>query len=136
MRFGSSLCLWTLVLSSCATATKQMAPLEQDAWLPALATQHVGQGATIESNRNGSFSLCWNDSVNPSNNVHVLKFVIVRMSDHKVVEQGSVTMGSIGWKSDYEVEVSHKQGQVELDRGTNSTTRTIDLKKYLDVIGR
>lgn len=113
-----------------------MAPATQTDWLTAVASQNTGPGSTIESNRNGSFSLCWNDSVNPANNVHVLKFVIVRMSDHKVVEQGSVTMGSIRWTGDYVVEVSHAPGQVQLDRAVNTTTRTIDLKKYLDVIGK
>jgi hypothetical protein len=58
------------------------------------------------------------------------------MSDHKVVEQGAVTMGEVRWSDDYKVEVSHRQGQVQLERSPESNIRTIDVKKYLDAIGR
>lgn len=135
MRLLSSLLLPAVILSSCATVTTTSSTAKTD-WLTELATQQIGQDATIEQNLNQSFALCWKDSTNPANNVPVLKFIIVRNSDHKVVEQGAVTMGAVKWTDDYEVEVSPAPGQVELERSPNSTTRKIDLKKYLDVIGR
>lgn len=129
------LCVWAIILSSCAKPSSPTAVVTTD-WLTSMATEQVGQGSSIEANENKSFALCWKDATNPSNNMHVLKFIIVRMADHKVVEQGSVTMGAVKWMTDYKVEVSHAPGQVELDRGVNSTTRTIDLTKYMDVIGK
>jgi len=133
MRLLSSL-LVALILSSCATTTTTTSSVSQGDWLDNLAAQKVGKDATIERNNNQSFSLCWNNKVNPSNSMPVLQFIIVRMSDHKVVEEGAVTMGSIKWISDYEVEISHAPDQVVLDRGTNTTTRTINVRKYLDVV--
>lgn len=135
MRRCISLLVWALVLWSCAKPSTITTVGTTD-WLDALASEQIGQGSTIEANQNKSFALCWKDATNPSNNMHVLKFIIVRMADHKVVEQGSVTMGAVKWMTDYKVEVSHAPGQVELERGVNSTTRTIDLTKYMDVIGR
>jgi hypothetical protein len=99
-------------------------------WLLDLAKQNVGLNPVIESNKTGSFFLCWQDR-ETENSVPSLQYVIVRTSDHRVVEQGSVTMGEVKWTGEYEVEISHKQGQVELARSANSTTRVIDLKKYL-----
>jgi hypothetical protein len=135
MRYGVCLFLLAIILGSCAKPPITAATSTND-WLETLTTGEVGKGSTIEANQNNSFTLCWNEAANPSNNMPVLKFIIVRMSDHKVVEQGSVTMGSIKWTDDYQVEVSHAPGQVELERGVNKTTRTIELSKYLDVIGR
>jgi hypothetical protein len=132
MRVFSSL-LVVVILGSCATTTTTRS-VSHDDWLGNLASEQVGKDATIERNNNQSFALCWSNKVNPSNNMPVLQFVIVRMSDHKVVEQGAVTMGSIKWISDYDVEVSHAPDQVVLDRGNNTTIRTINVKKYLDVV--
>jgi len=133
MRLLSSLVV-VVILGSCATTTTTSSVSQSD-WLETLASGQVGKDATIERNLNQSFALCWNNKVNPSNNMPVLQFIIVRMSDHKVVEQGAVTMGSIKWIADYEVEVSHAPDQVVLDRGNNTTIRTINVKKYLDVVG-
>ena len=132
MRLLSSL-LVVVILGSCATTTTTSSVSQGD-WLDNLASQKIGNDATIERNNNQSFALCWNNKVNPSNSMPVLQFIIVRMSDHKVVEEGAVTMGSIKWISDYDVEISHAPDQVVLDRGTNTTTRTINVKKYLDVV--
>ena len=123
-----------VILGSCATTTTTSS-VNQNDWLGNLASEKVGKDATIERNNNQSFTLCWSNKENPSNNMPVLQFIIVRMSDHKVVEQGAVTMGSVKWINVYEVEVSHAPDQVVLERGTNTTIRTINVKKYLDVVG-
>ncbi len=137
MTFRACMLLGVLLVSSCAkTVTTTKVPVAKNDWLTTLATEKIGEGSSIETNLTQSFALCSKNITNPSNNVPVLNFVIVRMSDHKVVEQGAVTMGEVKWKTDYQVEVSHTEGQVELERSANSTTRTIDLTKYLDVIGR
>jgi argonaute-like protein implicated in RNA metabolism and viral defense len=122
---------------SCAggRTSSSSASTSEGNWLVDLAAQEVGERATIEANRDASFSLCWNDKETEAK-VPALQFIIVRMSDHKVVEQGSVTMGEVRWSNDYEVQVSHLQGQVQLERGPDSNTRTIDVRKYLDVVGR
>jgi len=135
MRLHVCLSVLAFTLGSCAKSSSTATRGDSD-WLVNLASEKVGQGPTIEANESGSFSLCWKDAVNPSNSMPVLNFIIVRMADHKVVEQGAVTMGTVKWTDDYQLEVSHTPGQVELDRGVNSTTRTISLTKYLDVIGR
>lgn len=136
MRTSLRLLALTVVMASCAggkTATST-AVADQD-WLLELATQNVGQHPAIETNRDASFSLCWQDK-ETENKMPALQFIIVRMSDHKIVEQGSVTMGEVRWSGDYKVEVSHRQGQVQLERSPESNTRTIDVKKYLDAVGR
>jgi hypothetical protein len=121
---------------SCAGGKSAKSTIEpDDKWLMDLATQEVGSPPTIEPNRDGSFSLCWKDK-EMENRMPALQFIIVRMSDHKVVEQGAVTMGEVRWSDDYKVEVSHRQGQVQLERSPESNIRTIDVKKYLDAIGR
>lgn len=82
-------------------------------------------------NRTNTFTLYKKEKVNDSNGIPVLFFVIVRNDDQKIVEEGSVTMGAIEWSSDYELEISQAKGQAQLPRNENSTTRKIDLKKYL-----
>lgn len=99
-------------------------------WLVDLAKQKVGPSPAIESNKTGTFFLCWQDKESESG-VPSLQYIIVRTGDQRVVEQGSVTMGEVKWTGEYEVEISHKQGQVELARSANSNRRVINLKKYL-----
>jgi hypothetical protein len=124
------------IFGACAGAKTSTAPNNADQeWLVKLASEKVGERPTIEANQDASFSLCWNDKMN-NNQIPALQFIIVRMSDHKVVEEGSVTMGEVRWTNDYEVEVSPREGQVQLARGPESNTRRINVKKYLDAIGR
>ena len=93
--------------------------------------EHLGEGVEIVANRDGSFSLATKETTNPENNLPVLKYVVVRSYDWKVVEQGAVTMSKIEWASDYEIEISHAQGQVQLQRDTNTAVRRIDLRRHL-----
>jgi hypothetical protein len=122
----------TIFLFSCAGSKSSAVSVASThpSWLVDIASQKVGSSPTIESNKTGTFFLCWQDK-EEAGNVPVVQYIIVRTSDRRVVEQGSVTMGEVRWTGDYQVEVSHKQGQVELERSANSTTRVIDLKKYL-----
>src|SRR5690242_15042086 len=117
MRTQIRLVVLATVVAACASVKTSTSGSSQDnAWLLDLASQNIGDSPTIEANKDASFSLCWKDK-ETSNQVPALQFIIVRMSDHKVVEQGSVTMGEVRWTSDYQVEVSHRQGQVQLERG-------------------
>lgn len=128
---------WVLLIClfcSCASSvTTSNTPTD---WLVDLASEKIGEDPSIEKNQSQSFALCWRNFTNPSNNMPIVNFVVVRMADHRVVEQGSVTMGSVNWKTDYQVEISTAPGQIELERGVNATTRTIDLTKYLDMISK
>ena len=136
MRISAGLLGIAVVLVACAGGKpRATSPPQDNAWLVNLATQKVGDNVTIEANRDASFTLCWKDKETESK-VPAVQFIIVRMSDHKIVEEGSATMGEVRWISDYEVEVSHRQGQVQLERGPQSNTRIISVKKYLDVVGR
>ena len=123
---------FAIFLFSCAgsKSTAVSVASTNPAWLVDLAKEKVGSSPAIESNKTGTFFLCWQDKEGEGS-VPSLQYVIVRTGDHSVVEQGSVTMGEVKWTGEYEVEISHKQGQVELARSANSTIRLIDLKKYL-----
>ena len=104
--------------------------------LDALIESKLGAGSVATKNRNGSFTLCQIEKENPSNNTTTVHFIIIRMYDQKVVEEGTVTMGAVEWTGEYEVQVSHKPGQVELERNSNTTVRKIDLLRYLDGLAR
>jgi hypothetical protein len=120
-----------IVVSACAgPKVVAPAPPRDPAWLVELAAEKVGSNPNIEKNTNETFSLCWKDMPN-SSSIPVLQFIIVRMGDHRVMEQGSATMADVKWTGDYEIQVSPKQGQAELERSANSVTRTIDVRKYL-----
>jgi hypothetical protein len=121
----------TMLVIACA-GPKVAAPVppRDPAWLSELAEEKVGSSPTIERNKNESFALCWKDAPN-SSSIPVLQFIIVRMVDHRVMEQGSATMADINWTGDYEIQVTSKQGQAELQRSAGSVTRTIDVRKYL-----
>lgn len=91
----------------------------------------LGHGAVGSTNKSGSFTLYTLEEVDASNNIPVIKYAIVRTSDKRVVENGSVTMGVVKWSSEYEVEIAPAPGQPQLARGQNSTTRKIDLRKFI-----
>jgi hypothetical protein len=132
MRFCLGFVVVTIFLFSCAgsKSTAVSVASTHPEWLTTLAKEKVGASPTIESNKTGTFFLCWEEKED-AGNMPAVHYAIVRTGDRRVVEQGSVTMGEVKWSGDYQVEISHKPGQVELARSANSTTRVIDLKKYL-----
>lgn len=93
--------------------------------------KRIGQNAEKVMNRTQTFTLYRKIKVNESNEIPVLFFVIVRNDDQRIVEEGSVTMGTIEWIADYELEISQTTGQAQLPRNENSNSRKIDLRKYL-----
>jgi hypothetical protein len=132
MRRGFQLIsLVAMLLAGCATSkpTKpQQTPVDE---LQQSVEAQLGKDAIATKNKDGSFTLYKKEEVNPSNNLPVVKYLIVRMYDKKVVEAGSVTMGAVDWSGDFEVAITQAPGQPQLARDRNSTSRTIDVRKYI-----
>ncbi len=121
-----------LLISACSP--KQVAPATAAQGAdPAtlLIEQKLGKNPEVSTNRDKSFSLYRSTSVNPANNLPVVRYVVLRNDDRRIVEEGSVTMGSIDWSADYELEIAQAQGQAQLERKENSGKRKIDLRPYL-----
>jgi hypothetical protein len=91
----------------------------------------MGGDPTITANTSGSFFLATTEKLNPDNQLPTTRYIIVRAFDSKIVEEGSVTMASLKWKSDVEVLVQPLPGQVGLPRGNQTTERIIDLRPHL-----
>lgn len=117
-----------LILAGCAAPKPVQAPVDS---LQRTIDARLGTDAVATKNKSGSFVLYTKEEVNPVNNMPVMRYLIVRMYDKKVVEEGGVTMATIGWVSDFELEISPAAGQPQLAREGNSPTRRIDLRKYI-----
>ena len=98
--------------------------------LEVLIERRLGKNVLTSTNKDGSFMLCQKETENGSNQVMSLRFLIIRLYDRRIVEEGSATMAGADWSGDFEVEIFQAPGQAQLDRGQNSTTRKIDLRKY------
>ncbi|HEX8060687.1 MAG TPA: hypothetical protein VF473_07105 [Cyclobacteriaceae bacterium] len=79
-------------------------------------------------NKDKSFTLVKNDTTNASG-IPVLKYKVMRNADKRIVVEGSVTMGSLEWTSDYELTESKSLGAGQSNQGQPS--RRIDLRPYL-----
>jgi hypothetical protein len=126
-----------LLISSCSPKQVATAPtLKPTNNITVLIEQKLGPGAEVSTNRDKSFSLYKKTVIDTSNNLPVVKYVVIRNDDQRLVEEGSVSMGAIDWSADYELEVSQAQGQAQLERKENSNRRKIDLRPYLARDGR
>ena len=91
----------------------------------------MGGQPTVTANISGSFFLATAEKTNPDNQLPITRYIIVRAYDQKIVEEGTVTMASLKWKSDVEVIVEPMQGQVGLPRSAQTSQRIIDLRPHL-----
>lgn len=121
-----------LIATGCGSAQPPQANADT---LTQTVEARLGKDAVASTNKDGSFTLFKKEAVNTTNNLPVIRYLIVRMYDKKIVEEGSVTMGAVDWSADYEVEISQAPGQPQLARDRNSTSRKIDVRKYI-VTGR
>jgi hypothetical protein len=118
----------TLLIVACASPKPVQQPVDD---LQQTVEARLGKDAVEIKNKDGSFSLYTKEHIDPANGIPVIKYLIVRMYDKKAVEEGSVTMGAVGWSGDYEVEISQAPGQPQLARDRNATSRKIDVRKYI-----
>jgi hypothetical protein len=130
MQQGLRLIFISMLLAGCASSRTQTQQVPVDD-LQQMVDDRIGKDAFSTENKDGSFALYKKEETNPSNSMPVIKYLIVRMYDKKVVEEGSVTMGTVEWSADYEVEISQAPGQPQLAREQNSTSRRIDVRKYI-----
>jgi hypothetical protein len=96
-----------------------------------IGLSRLGENFDFQYNQEGSFVLCTKEVENTENNLPVVKYLVIRMYDKKIVEEGSVTMSQVIWSGLYELEVSQKPGQIQLSRDDHSVQKKIDLRKHL-----
>lgn len=102
-----------------------------DSTLYKIAFAKLGKDVVLTANPEESFTLATREEENPSNNLPVVKYLVIRTYDKKIVEEGAVTMGHLVWIGNYELEVSQPPGQVRLARDERSNIKVIDLRRHL-----
>jgi hypothetical protein len=106
----------------------QQAPAGPDK-LEVLCQNRLGADAMIEKNKTATFAL--GKKASESGSIQQVQFIVIRLADLQVVEEGSVSLAEVVWTGDYEISIQDIPGQVKLNRDENSFVRKIDLKKYI-----
>lgn len=111
--------------------TLTLAAQPADSTFYSIAVAKLGGDLVLTPNAEGSFTLATLETENPSNNLPVTKYLVIRTHDKKIVEEGAVTMGRITWRSNYDLEISQSPGQVPLARDEGSNVKKLDLRRHV-----
>lgn len=123
---GKSLAIVCMVLFFHAVTEAQVSPVD----LESQVASKIGADADVSKNNNETFVLYTKKTVDESSQMMQLKFLIVRLLDKRIVEEGSITMGQMEWRGNYQLQISPLEGQVGLPRQGQSELKTIDLNRY------
>jgi hypothetical protein len=114
------LLIFTGVGCKSTTLSGQKQPMEQ------LVAQQLGTDATIEKNKDQSFALGVKDDLSNQSTT----YVIVRISDNFIVEQGKTQKATVYWIDNFRVGVRLVPGTVQKETAL-VTEKVIDLTKYI-----
>lgn len=118
MRHLKTVLILVLAFSSCRSA--------KDSSLQKLVSGKL-ENATLEYNTSKDHVLCFEDAVNSASGV--IKFMIVRVNDQSVIEEGNFRPGYIKWINDNEIEIRSLPGFLKDDNNLDQYTRVISVRK-------
>ncbi len=102
-----------------------------DSTMYKMAMAKLGANISLAANHEGSFILYTKEEENEANNLPVVRYLVIRSFDKKIIEEGAVTLGQVAWSGPYEIEISPRSGQVHLSRDTHASVKKIDLQRHL-----
>lgn len=110
------------IFCSCRPSSKGQSP-NGDA-LQKIVKQEIGENANTVKNTPNTFALATREREGS------IDYVVVRISDHKVVLKGRVR-GAIGWSGDMQLKESRTPGMVKNDTKPDEYVKLIDLNQYV-----
>lgn len=120
MRFLSILFLLALCCCKSSTSSKQ----EQDTLQKIIDTE-IGADAKIEKNKQATFVLAY-QSQNRS-----VEYIIVRLTDLKVVIKEKINQGSVTWNGEMQIKVVRTPGMIKKNSKPKDNIQLIDLNNYV-----
>ena len=111
------LLIFVFVLQSCGSA--------KDSKLQEFISKKLGK-STLEYNTSKEFVLCYENEGNAS---EVYKYLIIRIRDQLIVEEGTFRPGYIKWINDDEIEIRSIPGTFKSDDDLKKYTRIISVRK-------
>jgi hypothetical protein len=94
-------CCLSATVTNCQSTGKH-STLQKKA--SAIATEKLGKKYTCDNNTSGTFTLC--KQVREGDQVQrEFRYILLRLSDHKIIREGSFRMGDAHWRDDASIEV-------------------------------
>lgn len=111
-----------MVIISCKSASL---PTVQKT-LPALVAEKLGENAIIQKNKDVTFALCTKENTSTLS----VSYIIVKLSDLTIVEEGNTARASFVWIDTYKIEIREIPGMVKKEH-ENIQGKIIDVTKYI-----
>ncbi len=93
--------------------------------LQTLVEKEIGKSAVIEKNPSNTFALASHTEN------RTVDYVVIRLSDLKVVIKEKIIIGSVSWSGDRQIKVVSIPGMVRANARPEDNVRLIDLNNYV-----
>jgi len=113
-----------IALVSCKSVT---VPASQNKTLESIVAEKLGENALTQKNKDAMFALCTKE--NPS--TLSVSYLIIKLNDLTVVEQGSASQASFSWINTYQIEIRTIPGIVKKEAQAWEV-KIIDVTKYMN----
>jgi len=110
-----------MVIVSC----KSVSVTNQHKTLESAVAEKLGEGAIVQKNKDTTFALCTKEN---SSTLSV-SYIIIKLSDITIVEEGNSTRASFSWIDTYTIEIKEIPGMVKKN-DQHIEGKIIDVSKY------
>lgn len=93
--------------------------------LQSIVTSELGAHTTIENNKSGTFALAY------SIHNRSVKYIVIRLTDLKIVVDQKTIRGSIAWNDDMCLKEVHAAEMVKKNADGNENAKLIDLRSFI-----
>lgn len=118
-----------LLITACATVKTSTTSDKRPAY-KTVAEDLIGEDLTYTMNASESYVLCVKDipgtTEKPRNSI---SFVVINVSNNQMVMKQKFTGGTVGWYSNYEIEVFHMPGIIQEGQTRDDYTTVYNITK-------
>lgn len=93
-------------------------------------SEKIGDNAIIDYNRDHSFALVQEKFSVVQDGEYTSSFLIIRMSDNKIIKEGKVVHGYIKWINDDIIEIFEMPGVIKDDQEEDDFKKRINIRGF------
>lgn len=117
-----NLIIMIMAIVSCKSASL---PTTQKT-LASLVAGKLGENAFVQKNKDATFALCTKENTSTLS----VSYIIVKLNDLTVVEEGNTARASFAWIDTYKIEIKEIPGMVKKEQ-EKIPGKIIDVTKYI-----